>query len=205
MSVDSVFQALGDPTRRALLERLGDGPLSVSELAAPLAVSLAAVVQHLHVLEQSDLIRTEKIGRVRTCAIAPGGLDIAEQWLQGRRALTERRLDRLGALLAQEHGVAPQRWEKTSNEYRTDQTRHLHRRTHLPGGRCADLQGVLRHGHQTSVVRRRARAGGSRSSPLTSGRPATRRAASDMPMVRRSPTTPATWTSSPMNGSCSPT
>jgi DNA-binding transcriptional ArsR family regulator len=108
MSVDSVFQALGDPTRRALLERLGDGPLSVSELAAPLAVSLAAVVQHLQVLEQSDLIRTEKVGRVRTCAIAPGGLDIAEQWLRDRRALTERRLDRLGALLAAEHdGAAP--------------------------------------------------------------------------------------------------
>jgi DNA-binding transcriptional ArsR family regulator len=107
MSVDSVFQALGDPTRRALLERLGDGPLSVSQLAAPLAVSLAAVVQHLQVLEQSDLIRTEKVGRVRTCAIAPGGLDIAEQWLQDRRALAERRLDRLGALLAQEYDAAP--------------------------------------------------------------------------------------------------
>ena len=78
MSVDSVFQALGDPTRRALLERLGDGPLSVSQLAAPLAVSLAALVQHLQVLEQSDLIRTEKVGRVRTCAIARGGLDIGD-------------------------------------------------------------------------------------------------------------------------------
>jgi DNA-binding transcriptional ArsR family regulator len=107
MSVDSVFQALADPTRRALLERLGDGPLSVSQLAAPLAVSLAAVVQHLQVLEQSELIRTEKVGRVRTCAIAPDGLHIAEQWLQDRRALTERRLDRLGALLAQEPGAAP--------------------------------------------------------------------------------------------------
>jgi DNA-binding transcriptional ArsR family regulator len=106
MSVDSVFQALGDPTRRALLERLGDGPLSVSQLAAPLAVSRAAVVQHLPVLEQSHQIHTEKVGRVRTCANAPGGLDIAEQWLQDRRALTERRLDRLGALLAQEHGAA---------------------------------------------------------------------------------------------------
>jgi DNA-binding transcriptional ArsR family regulator len=112
MSVDSVFQALGDPTRRALLERLGDGPLSVSQLAAPLAVSLAAVVQHLKVLEQSDLIRTEKVGRVRTCAIAPGGLDIAEHWLQDRRALTERRLDRLGALLAQEDGTAPAEMKK---------------------------------------------------------------------------------------------
>ncbi len=107
MSVDSVFQALGDPTRRALLERLGDGPLSVSQLAAPLAVSLAAVVQHLQVLEASDLIRTEKVGRVRTCAIAPGGLNIAEQWLQDRRTLTGRRLDRLGAFIAQEHDPAP--------------------------------------------------------------------------------------------------
>lgn len=107
MSVDSVFQALGDPTRRALLERLGEGPLSVSQLAAPLAVSLAAVVQHLQVLEHSGLIRTQKVGRVRTCAIAPGGLDIAEQWLADRRALTERRLDRLGAILTQEHPGPP--------------------------------------------------------------------------------------------------
>ena len=106
MSVDSVFQALGDPTRRALLERLGDGPLSVSQLAAPLTISLAAVVQHLQVLEQSELIRTEKVGRVRTCAIAPDGLDVAEHWLRDRRALTERRLDRLGALLAREPGSA---------------------------------------------------------------------------------------------------
>jgi DNA-binding transcriptional ArsR family regulator len=127
MSVDSVFQALGDPTRRALLERLGDGPLSVSELAAPLAVSLAAVVQHLQVLEQSDLIRTEKVGRVRTCAIAPGGLDIAEQWLRDRRALAERRLDRLGALLAEEHGAAPAAIGDDGNEYRADQTCDLHR------------------------------------------------------------------------------
>jgi DNA-binding transcriptional ArsR family regulator len=111
MSVDAVFHALGEPTRRALLERLGDGPLTVSQLAAPLGVSLAAVVQHLQVLEQSDLIRTEKVGRVRTCAIAPGGLDIAEEWLQARRALTVRRLDRLGALLAQEHGTAPAKME----------------------------------------------------------------------------------------------
>jgi DNA-binding transcriptional ArsR family regulator len=107
MSVDSVFQALGDPTRRALLEQLGDGPRTVSQLAAPLAISLAAVVQHLQVLEQSNLIRTEKRGRVRICAIAPGGLDIAEQWLQDRQALSERRLDRLGALLAEEHGGTP--------------------------------------------------------------------------------------------------
>ncbi len=107
MSVDSVFQALGDPTRRAMLQRLGDGPLSVSQLAEPLAVSLAAVVQHLQVLEQSDLVRTQKVGRVRTCAINSGGLDIAERWIQDRRALTERRLDRLGLLLAEDEDPSP--------------------------------------------------------------------------------------------------
>jgi DNA-binding transcriptional ArsR family regulator len=99
MTVDTIFQALGDPTRRALLERLGGGPLSVSQLAAPLHVSLAAVVQHLQVLEQCGLVQTEKVGRVRTCAIAPGGLDAAIGWLQERRTPAERRLDRLASVL----------------------------------------------------------------------------------------------------------
>lgn len=99
--VDQVFQALGDPTRRALLERLSRGPASVSQLAEPFAVSLAAVVQHLQVLEQSGVVRTEKIGRVRTCSLAPQGLRLAEQWLNDRMTLWERRLDRLGALLAE--------------------------------------------------------------------------------------------------------
>lgn len=99
MAVDAVFQALGDPTRRALLERLSVGPLTVSQLAAPFPISLAAVVQHLHVLEQCGLVQTEKVGRVRTCSVAPGGLDAAIAWLQTRRTPAERRLDRLASLL----------------------------------------------------------------------------------------------------------
>jgi len=99
MTVDSAFQALGDPTRRALLERLSAGPLTVSQLAAPFPISLAAVVQHLQVLEQCGLVQTEKVGRVRTCAIAPGGVDAAIGWLLARRTPAERRLDRLASVL----------------------------------------------------------------------------------------------------------
>ena len=99
--VDRVFQALGDPTRRAILEKLSKGPVTVSHLAEPLGLTLAAVVQHLQVLEESALIQTEKIGRVRTCRIEPKGFDVARQWLDDRRTLWERRLDRLGNLLAE--------------------------------------------------------------------------------------------------------
>ena len=99
---EAVFHALGDPTRRALLERLSSGPLTVSQLAAHFPISLAAVVQHLQVLEQCGLVQTEKVGRVRTCAIAPGGLDAAIDWLQARRTPAERRLDRLGDLLSRD-------------------------------------------------------------------------------------------------------
>src|SRR3954466_9991962 len=98
--LDRMFQALADPSRRAMLERLTVGPASVSELAAPLTMSLPAVVQHLQVLEASGLIRTEKIGRVRTCTLEPRGLRAAEAWLAGRRPRWEHRLDRLGELLA---------------------------------------------------------------------------------------------------------
>jgi DNA-binding transcriptional ArsR family regulator len=101
-SVDLVFHALGDPTRRAIVERLSRGPTSVSELATPLAITLAAVVQHLQVLEDSGLVRTHKQGRVRTCRMEPAGLTILERWIASRRALWERRLDRLGNLLAEE-------------------------------------------------------------------------------------------------------
>jgi DNA-binding transcriptional ArsR family regulator len=98
--LDLVFQALAAPTRRLMVERLTRGPASVSELAKPLAMSLPAVVQHLQVLEASGLVRSEKAGRVRTCHIEPKALRAAEQWIADRRALWERRLDRLGALLA---------------------------------------------------------------------------------------------------------
>jgi DNA-binding transcriptional ArsR family regulator len=101
-AADRVFDALGDPTRRALVARLSQGPMSVSELGKPFDITLAAVVQHVQVLERSRLVRTEKVGRVRTCWIEPAGLDAAAAWLAERRALWERRLDRLGKILAAE-------------------------------------------------------------------------------------------------------
>jgi len=101
-SVDRVFHALGDPTRRAIVERLSQGPVSASKLARPLKITLAAVVQHLQVLEKSGLVHTEKVGRVRTCRMEPKGLTVAERWISDRRSLWERRLDRLGNLLAEE-------------------------------------------------------------------------------------------------------
>lgn len=100
--IDRVFHALGDPTRRALIERLSEGPTTVSRLAQPLSITLAAVVQHLQILEESGLVKTEKLGRVRTCRIEPAGLSIIEQWIADRRQLWERRLDRLGELLDEE-------------------------------------------------------------------------------------------------------
>jgi DNA-binding transcriptional ArsR family regulator len=98
--LDLMFQALADPTRRAVIERLCRGPASVSDLAKPLDMTLSAVVQHLNVLETSGLVRTEKIGRVRTCRVEPAALDMAETWIRDRRAIWERRLDRLGDYLA---------------------------------------------------------------------------------------------------------
>ncbi len=102
VKIDRVFHALGDPTRRAIVERLSEGPISVSRLAAPLSITLAAVVQHLQVLEASGLVSTQKAGRVRTCRLETTGLSVAEQWIGDRRAVWERRLDRLGDLLAGE-------------------------------------------------------------------------------------------------------
>ena len=99
IDVNRVFQALADPTRREILERIGRGPVSVSQLAEPLQISLAAVVQHLQLLEDSGLVHTEKVGRVRTCRMEPAGLVAAEQWLHERRSLWERRLDRMGDVL----------------------------------------------------------------------------------------------------------
>ncbi|MCU1236851.1 MAG: transcriptional regulator, ArsR family [Candidatus Solibacter sp.] len=100
--IDRIFHALGDPSRRAILEKLSDGPVSVSRLAEPLAITLAAVVQHLQVLEESGLVRTEKLGRVRTCRIETAGLAAAEEWIRDRRSVWERGLDRLGDLLEEE-------------------------------------------------------------------------------------------------------
>jgi DNA-binding transcriptional ArsR family regulator len=101
--LDALFQALADPSRRAMVDRLTYGPASVSELAHPLAMSLPGVVQHLHVLEASGLVRTEKLGRVRTCTVQPAALRAAEQWVADRRTFWEQSLERLGELLAEEH------------------------------------------------------------------------------------------------------
>jgi DNA-binding transcriptional ArsR family regulator len=102
IKIDRLFHALGDPTRRAMLDRLSQGPVSVSALAAPLGITLTAVAQHLQILEECGLARTEKLGRVRTCRIESAGFDALEQWIRNHRTLWERRLDRLGAFLAEE-------------------------------------------------------------------------------------------------------
>ncbi|MBA3414728.1 MAG: helix-turn-helix transcriptional regulator [Chloroflexia bacterium] len=100
--LDLMFHALADPTRRGMVERLSRGPASVGELARPLEMSLSAVVQHLRVLEASGLVRSEKVGRVRTCRIEPEAMQAAERWIAERRASWERRLDRLGHVLAEQ-------------------------------------------------------------------------------------------------------
>ncbi len=94
-NLDLAFQALADPARRGMLERLSLGPASVSELARPFDMSLSAIVQHLKVLEAGGLVRTEKVGRVRTCQIEPAALSSAEQWISQRRTTWEQRFDRL--------------------------------------------------------------------------------------------------------------
>lgn len=107
VNVNRVFHALGDPTRRAIVEKLSEGPLSVSALATPLDITLTAVVQHLQVLEESGLVHTEKVGRVRTCRIETAGFSAVEQWIGDRRSMWERRLDRLGDLLAESDETEP--------------------------------------------------------------------------------------------------
>ena len=101
-SLDLMFQALSDPTRRVMVERLSRGPASVSELARPFDMSLPAVVQHLQVLEASGLVTTKKVGRVRTCTLDTGALSLAEKWINDRRSMWERRLDRLGDILSED-------------------------------------------------------------------------------------------------------
>jgi DNA-binding transcriptional ArsR family regulator len=100
-SLDRVFQALADQTRRDMVERLIGGPASVSQLAQPLAMSFPAVMQHLQVLEACGLVRTEKVGRVRTCRVEPAVLRMAEEWLGRQRTTWEHYLDRLGDLFAE--------------------------------------------------------------------------------------------------------
>ena len=101
VDLDSVFHALADPGRRLMLERLGQGPASVSELGKSLPMTLAAVVQHVQILEASGLVRTQKLGRTRMCSLDPLPLGSAERWIAARRTFVERHLDRLGQYLAE--------------------------------------------------------------------------------------------------------
>ena len=101
-ALDRVFQALSDPSRRAIVDRLSRGDASVSELAQPLAMTLAAVVQHIQLLEACGLIQTRKTGRVRHCHLDRDVLSQAETWLSQRRAMWEDNLDRLGEVLARQ-------------------------------------------------------------------------------------------------------
>lgn len=100
--IDRLFHALGDPTRRAILDLLSRGPISVTRLAEPLSITLTAVGQHLQILEDSDLVRTEKAGRVRTCRIEPAGFDRLEKWIKDHRSHWELSLDRLAEMLNEE-------------------------------------------------------------------------------------------------------
>jgi DNA-binding transcriptional ArsR family regulator len=98
--LDQVFRALGDSSRRAMVERLSRGPASVSELAKPFEMALPTVVQHLGVLENAGIVTSAKAGRVRTCQLVPGALEPATDWISRQRLPAERRLDRLGDLLS---------------------------------------------------------------------------------------------------------
>ncbi|HEY2077059.1 MAG TPA: metalloregulator ArsR/SmtB family transcription factor [Streptosporangiaceae bacterium] len=100
LNLDRIFRALADPGRRRMLERLSEGPASVSELGKPMAMSLAAVLQHVQILEGSGLVQSRKLGRTRTCSLNAQTLRSAERWISERRTFVERRLDRLGEYLA---------------------------------------------------------------------------------------------------------
>ncbi len=118
-ALDRVYQALSDPSRRTIVERLSHGDASVSELARPLAMSLAAVVQHVQLLEASGLIRTAKVGRVRNCSLDRAVLSQAEQWLTQRRTFWEANLDRLGDVLAARKAAGPRAKNDTNKTITT--------------------------------------------------------------------------------------
>jgi DNA-binding transcriptional ArsR family regulator len=102
LDIDRIFQALGDPTRRAILDHLSLGPQSVSKLAEPLGITITAIGQHLQVLEETGFVRTKKVGRVRSCRLESTGFRAVEQWAAEHREIWERRLDALGSLLAED-------------------------------------------------------------------------------------------------------
>ena len=102
--LDGAFAALADPTRRAILDRLGQGPASISELAEPFEMSLTGLKKHVRILEEAGLVTTEKVGRTRVCSLGPRKLDDAREWIEGYRRTLEQRLDRLGDLLDELEG-----------------------------------------------------------------------------------------------------
>jgi DNA-binding transcriptional ArsR family regulator len=102
IDINRLFHALGDPTRRAILDRLVERPASVSRLAEPLGITLTAVVQHLQILEDARLVHTEKLGRVRVCRLETAGFRALEQWTRNHRTEWERKLDLLGEMLNEE-------------------------------------------------------------------------------------------------------
>ncbi|MEO7458189.1 MAG: metalloregulator ArsR/SmtB family transcription factor [Gemmatimonadaceae bacterium] len=101
--VNLIFHALGDPTRRAIVERLSKrGPLSATALAEPMGITVTAVTQHIRVLEGCRLVRSEKVGRVRSCRVEPAGFSALTRWVDAQRTMWERRLDRMSAILAED-------------------------------------------------------------------------------------------------------
>jgi DNA-binding transcriptional ArsR family regulator len=122
--LDRVFQALADPGRRLMVERLSRGPASVSELGRPLDMSLAAVLQHVQVLQACGLIRSSKLGRTRTCSINPAALRSAEGWIADRRTMVERRLDRLGEYLKETADQSDTGWDAEPGEEASETEEH---------------------------------------------------------------------------------
>ena len=103
--IDRTFAALGDPTRRSVLERLGRGSATITELAQPFGISLTGMKKHVQVLEDAGLVTTEKVGRARMCSVGPRALEDVEDWTQTYRQMLEQRLDRFGELLERTKGV----------------------------------------------------------------------------------------------------
>jgi DNA-binding transcriptional ArsR family regulator len=105
--IDQTFAALADPTRRGTLERLGRGSATITELAEPYGISLTGMKKHVRVLEEANLVTTEKVGRTRRCSLGPRRLDDVQEWVEGYRRMLDERLDRLGELLERTKGESP--------------------------------------------------------------------------------------------------
>jgi DNA-binding transcriptional ArsR family regulator len=105
-ALDRTFSALSDPTRRGILERLGRGPATISELAEPFRMSLTGLKKHVRILEEAELVTTRKIGRARECRLGPEDLEDATRWIEAHRRRLERRLDRLEVYIDKKRGKA---------------------------------------------------------------------------------------------------